>query len=657
MRIIKDKTYYVAVSNFEEKDIVKKAGFKWVPETYYNEKRVWWTPSRTTAAKLAEYADDGLKAELAEDHQAYATTMELSRGNGIANINIPHNPGWELYPYQRDGVAYSLPRFGTLIADDMGLGKTPTALSIINCLPWIDRVLVICPATLKRNWQIEAERWLTRPMSIGIADSKHDFPTTRMVIINYDIVHKFHDELRAVDWDLQICDEAHYLKAGKNRRSVHVLGGKAKLSTGTFNLEPIPGKKLIFMTGSPVENGKPRELYPLIKRLDPDFKENWKGWIYYHKTFCGAFQTRFGWDTSGASNLDLLQSKLRETIMVRRMKSQVLTDLPPKVRQVIELSPNGNTGCIKKEQEAWDRHEANMIALKADVELAKALDKEEYEAAVDRLQKGASAALTEISKLRHETALAKLPAVLEFLEGRSGKVVIFAHHLDVIDKLKEHFGNKAVVLTGKQSPEQKHEAVQRFQNDPEVEVFIGGIKAAGLGLTLVAASHVIFVELDWVPGVVSQAEDRCHRIGQKDSVLVQHLVYEGSIDAKVVRTLVAKQKLIDAALDDLQPDEPVTPGDEAATRRISRNRVEAISITLTEEQVAAIHTGLQSLAGVCDGALQKDEIGFNMLDTRIGKALAMSPALTPKQAALGQRLCIKYRRQLSADLITIIKGE
>lgn len=648
MQIIKEGTYYVARCPFEEKDIAKAAGFRWNPDN-----RHWWTPSKANAAKLAEYADDALRAELEPDHKAYVSNMELSRGTD-ADIEIPCPEGLKPMPFQKAGVAYALNRFGTLIADDMGLGKTIQALSVINCLDWIKRVLIICPASLKLNWKREAEKWLVRPATIGICVSKMPFRDTDIVIANYDIVHKYRDEMRAFEWDLLICDEAHYMKAGRNIRSVNVLGGKLKRATGTVTFEPIPAKKIIFMTGSPIENGKPIELYPLIHRLDP---ETWKSWGYYTKRYCGAYKGRWGWDVSGAANLEELQQKLRESVMVRRMKSQVLTELPPKQRQVIELSPNGSSGCIKREQEAYSRHEAKLEQLRIDVELAKAEDKEQYEAAVARLKEGASAALTEISRLRHETALAKLPAVLDFLEGRSGKIVIFAHHRDVIEKLKEHFGNTAVVLYGGMSPEKKQEAVDKFQTDPSVEVFLGGIKAAGVGLTLTASSHVVFVELDWVPGVVSQAEDRCHRIGQTDSVLVQHLVYEGSLDAKMVQTLVKKQQLIDAALDNNPPDIPVTAGPEAATSRLTWSQVnEPVNIP-SYEQITAIHEGLQRLAMSCDGARAEDGMGFNRLDTRIGKSLAAVPTLTHPQALLGRRLCIKYQGQLGPHLTAIIKGE
>jgi hypothetical protein len=190
-------------------------------------------------------------------------------------------------------------------------------------------------------------------------------------------------------------------------------------------------------------------------------------------------------------------------------------------------------------------------------------------------------------------------------------------------------------------------AVDRFQNDPNCLLFVGNIQAAGVGLTLTASSHVVFAELDWVPGNVTQAEDRCHRIGQTDSVLIEHLVLEGSMDARMATTLIAKQSVLTAALDEL-PEQPVAvPARErGCTEEVSRKQIVKEAAELSPEAIAEIHAKLQRLAGVCDGARELDGAGFNRFDSAIGKSLAMAHTLTQKQAALGARLVNKYRRQL-----------
>src|SRR3990167_6920453 len=170
-----------------------------------------------------------------------------------------------------------------------------------------------------------------------------------------------------------------------------------------------------------------------------------------------------------------------------------------------------------------------------------------------RSRAASQAAFTEISKLRHATALAKLPMVMIHLRDQldaGNKVVVFAHHHDVVAAIAAEFGAAAVTLTGETGMAERQAAVDRFQSDDSCTLFIGSIHAAGVGITLTAAAHVIFAELDWVPGNLSQAEDRCHRIGQSGSVLVQHLVLDGSIDATMAQTITAKQDIIDRALDD-----------------------------------------------------------------------------------------------------------
>jgi SWI/SNF-related matrix-associated actin-dependent regulator 1 of chromatin subfamily A len=239
--------------------------------------------------------------------------------------------------------------------------------------------------------------------------------------------------------------------------------------------------------------------------------------------YCDAYPGQWGWDYSGASNLDELNERLRSTVMIRRLKADVMKELPPKRRQIIELS-----GALPKPEV-------------------------DYLAAVKALKNPGQIAFEEIARVRHEDALAKLPQVIEFIKDaleESEKIVVFAWHRDVIEGLTQALIDfSPVIVTGDTSLKNRQWAIENFQNEPHTRIFIGNIQAAGVGITLTAASHVIFAELDWTPGVVSQAEDRCHRIGQKDFVLVQHLVLSGSIDAKMAKILVAKQEVLDKALD------------------------------------------------------------------------------------------------------------
>ncbi len=556
MELFRDDKVYWCKSTYDERHVPKKAGFKWHGDYCHNNcpackadlGRVWWTTDASVAYKLAEYADDHVRADLERIEHERMETLAASKAVD-AEMAIPCPVGLAYLPYQRAGIAFAVRRDNTLISDEMGLGKTVEAIGVVNADPSIKKVLVVCPASLKLNWKRELERWLVRKLSVQIGDSKRFPAQADIIVVNYDVLHRHEKQVAELQWDLLIVDEAHYCKNRKARRSKQVF--------------KIRAQRNLLLTGTPIVN-RPVELWPLLNFLDPD---HWNNFNAYAKRYCDAHKNRYGWDFSGASHLAELQEKLRATLMVRRLKQDVLIDLPAKRRQVIELSTNGNVGVIEAEARAWSKHQAHLAALRTQVELAKANDDEaEYRASVERLREGARSSFVEMASRRHAVALAKVPLVVEqlrlVLDDSDQKVVLFAHHHDVIAAIARAFGNASVTLTGKTGLAQRHEAVERFQNDPEVRLFIGSITAAGVGLTLTAASHVVFAELDWVPGNMTQAEDRCHRIGQRESVLVQHLVFDGSLDARMARTLVEKQEVLDATLDErsrLECQEPLLP--------------------------------------------------------------------------------------------------
>ncbi len=169
----------------------------------------------------------------------------------------------------------------------------------------------------------------------------------------------------------------------------------------------------------------------------------------------------------------------------------------------------------------------------------------------DDLEVSSNALLGALGKARHQTALRKVPYVIELLEIAllSHKVVVFAHHRDVQDIIFRHFQDQAVALNGDTPPEDRMKNVQTFQNDPSIKLFVGSIRASGLGITLTAASHVVFVEMDWSPSIIQQAEDRCHRVGQHASVLVQYVYFRGTIDEHLSQLLVEKQRTLNAAIE------------------------------------------------------------------------------------------------------------
>lgn len=515
MKLFADGNIWAVESNYAEKDAVKAAGFRWDPK----EKR-WWTNDRERAAKLVQFADDSCRAELAGVADAKTEALAASRA-AASDAEFPAPDGLSYLPYQRAGISYALSRPGTLIGDDMGLGKTIQGIGVINADDSIRSVLVICPASLKLNWKKELTKWLVRPATIGIANGT--FPDTDIVAINFDILAKHHDAIRARSWDLLIVDEAHALKNPDAIRTQQVIGRKEKKKKDKKGgepkvipaISPIAARRRVFMTGTPICN-RPLELWPLVSSLDPDGLG--KSFFSFATRYCNGHQGRFGWDFSGSSNLDELQEKLRTSIMVRRTKSQVLTELPPKRRQIIEMPANGATQAIAAEGRIWQLHEDALADLRARVELAKASDDPTvFEEAVKALTKAAAVAFDEISKCRHDVALAKVPHVVEHLRDAiesSGKVVLFCHHRDMVEAISAEFPGAAIIHGGIAKIEERQAAVERFQSDPCCQLFIGTIGAAGVGHTLTAASHVVFAELDWTPGLVTQAEDRCVLPGQ-----------------------------------------------------------------------------------------------------------------------------------------------
>lgn len=520
----------------------KGAGFRWD-----NEKKHWWTRNAANARQLAKYADPGTAVALGAGAEYFVNESPLTE---CAGAHIPSPDGLRYLPYQKAGILYAMKRPATLIADEMGLGKTVQAIGVMNANAGIRRALIVCPAHLKLNWKYELMRWAARPVMAVVINGgawSYDGETggdgvITAVIINYDVLHKHRKALRAAPWDLVVFDEAHYLKNPKAKRTKECLGGW----TPDGKIAPLRGAwHTLFLTGTPILN-RPVELHPVLKSIAPAIFGDWLRYVY---RYCDAKRTRFGLDVKGSSNLLELNAKLRATCMIRRMKADVMAELPPKRRQIIEVAPPDARAeaVIQAELDIYrDAADLDRLRLAAD-----AADEATYRAAVADLEVAAAVQFDLLAKARHETALAKLPSVLEHIADTLdavGKVIVFAHHRDIVDRIADAFAPRSVRVMGGMSPDEKDKAVRRFQEDPGCAVFVGNIQAAGTGITLTAANVVVFAELDWTPGVITQAEDRAHRIGQKSSVLVHHLVLDRSLDAIMARVIIRKQAIIEAAV-------------------------------------------------------------------------------------------------------------
>jgi SWI/SNF-related matrix-associated actin-dependent regulator 1 of chromatin subfamily A len=569
-------------------------------------------------------------------HGAPATTATA--------VPVPQAPvGLAYLPFQAAGIQLALARFsagrvGVLIADEMGLGKTIQALGVCSGLaPAAEkplRVLVVCPASLRLNWAREAARWLvgdwtvTAHIKAGKVQTSRSGSKHSLEIVNYDILSKV-PCVHGTEWDVLVVDEAHYAKNSKAQR--------------TKALAAIKADRRVFLTGTPICN-RPLELHSLLTQIEPSewgaFGEA-KSFFKFAYRYCSPQKvwtgSRHVTTFTGASNLDELQTRLRTGVMVRRLKADVLKDLPPKTRQTIGLPANGCSSLI---EEQWGYFGGDS------------------DRAEEELERGALPAFSEFSRVRREIGMAKVTYVVDHVtqalaDDDSRKIVVMAHHHEVVAGLVTglaEFG--AVKLDGTMDAVSRDAAVTRFQTDPTCRVFVGSIMAAGVGITLTAAHHVVFAELDWVPGNISQAEDRCHRIGQRDNVLVQHLVFEGSLDEHLLKTIIAKQEVITRGLDETvqATDAPA----KAASAQVAAP--DPVAPQFSQEVHDAALRGLRLLSSRCDGAVAEDGCGFNGRDSQFGKDLARYEELTPRQLRAAVKMLRTYRNtQLPREVVAVLE--
>lgn len=524
-----------------EYDFANRMGFCWDKEL-----QLFCTPFVDIIKKLYKICPDDIKQRIDYESKRAQVKFDLSTAK-YSDYQVPAPKGRIYKKYQRAGVRYMMMNHeegigATLVADDMGLGKTIEAIGFCN-ITKPKRVLIICPASAKINWYREWKNWTTLNLTVGVA-SGAVCPLTEVIIINYDILKRHHEALHSFTWDVLIVDECHMLKNKKSQRTKEVFGG-VKI-TKTFKLdrwlqtrEKIPAitaRYKAFLTGTPVEN-RPLEIYHIIKYLLP---YGWKDERKFGFRYCGGRQTDFGMDFSGSSNTEELQRLLRSTVMLRRLKSDVLSELPPKTRQIIQIDVNGVSKKLTAEKKIM-----NMMGIKSD---------REFDAAAFLLGGRMKIPFELLSIMRKEAAIAKLPAAIKHIKEMGetqDKIIVFCHHKEVMKGLREAFEGEYVFIDGSTNMKNRQKAIDSFQDGP-VKYFFGNLIAAGIAITLTAAKLVIFVEIDWVPGKVTQAEDRAHRIGQLDNVLVQHLVLRGSIEVNMVQAIVEKQIIIEQVLDTKQ---------------------------------------------------------------------------------------------------------
>lgn len=419
-----------------------------------------------------------------------------------------------LMPFQREGIEFGIRNQGrVLIADDMGLGKTIQAIGIACYYRREWPLLIICPSSVRMAWADALLRWLPSLKSKEVCvafNTKVDLWSGLVAIVSYDLAVRFKETLKSRQFQIVIADECHFLKNHKSLRS-NVCLPLLKSS-----------KRAVLLSGTPALS-RPSELYTQIDAVAPKL---FHSFIQFGVRYCDGRQKHFGWDFGGASNLEELQVLLEQKVMIRRLKSEVLSQLPDKVRQVVKLDPSlVKASGLKQAEKEFQR----AVKLKACVKR------------------------TALLGFYRETAEAKCAAAVDYVSDlmESGmKVLIFAHHRIVMDALCNALDSKKhqyIRIDGSTVGEDRLPLCDEFQSNPSVLAAVLSVTAANTGLNLTAASVVVFAELYWNPGVLIQAEDRVYRIGQKNSVTVRYLIASGTADDYMWPLLQNKLRVLERA--------------------------------------------------------------------------------------------------------------
>lgn len=525
---------------------------------YYKQGRFWTCPVYIdNIEKLYQkgfYIDNTLQEILSRKR------LKIRQIKPITNIpKLKTTP----YPYQAEGIGYVESKNGrALIADEMGLGKTLQALAWLQIHPELRPTLIISPATLKYTWGQEIDTHCENmPYQILEGTKPETIPITEsVVIINYDIVSYWLEKLLSLGFKTLIVDEAHYIKNNKAKRT------KAVLKLGKH----IP--HVIGLTGTAIEN-RPIEIYNIIKLIAPEIIANKRE---FARKYCDLKHNGFGWDDSGASNIPELHEKLSQTLMVRRLKKDVLKDLPDKQYSFLELPLSNQEeytqakidfieyslnlyeqGLVKVNEETRKELKKKLKSLGAEIDPdlgGLSIEDIEYLKLQKEERLSAAGHLTQIEVLKQVAAKGKLKSAFEwihnFLKSSNQKLIIFATHKVIISEIMKEFGTNITVKIDGSTPKHfRQDIVTRFQNDKRTRLFVGNYKAAGVGITLTAASNVLLLEYPWTPGELAQAIDRAHRIGQKNAVNVYYAIARNTIEDKLVRMLDKKMKVVSGVLD------------------------------------------------------------------------------------------------------------
>ena len=453
------------------------------------------------------------KAAIIKDNKVEIAEVDYSK--------YSHRPPLD---HQKTAIEELLKNKKYILADDMGLGKT-TSTIIASLETEAKKILIICPASLKINWQREYQLYCDK--TSYVCEGKNYSEDAEIVIMNYDIIKNFHDSkdpknslMLKSNFDLVIIDEAHYIQ--------NVQAQRTKLINDLVkNVE-----RLWLLTGTPMTS-RPINYFNLLSLVDSPVAKNWMAYVI---RYCAGYQFRVGprkvWNVTGASNLEELRDRTGATVL-RRLKEDVL-DLPDKIITPVYLRLRSrNYEELMGEYYNW------------------------YEKNPEE-SKNLSIQFTKLTQVRQLIADEKTQYTIELADNiieQGKKVIIFCNFTHSLEIIYNHFGKAAVRLDGSMSKLQRQDAVDRFQEDEKVKVFVGNIKAAGVGITLTAAEAVIMNDLSFLPSDHSQSEDRAYRYGQKNNVLVYYPIFDNTIEGIIYDILNNKKRIIATVMGDGAQDE------------------------------------------------------------------------------------------------------
>ena len=525
-----DNKYFIIRFNYRPElvNAVKQLpGRKW-----HRTKKYWTVPwSNFNYNKIKEFAHiNGFII----DKTVYEYIEEIETESKKEDIIVLDG---RLYEFQKKGVRFALKTRRCFLADRMGLGKTVQALATIESGEFYP-ALVVCPASLKLNWEREASKWTTASISV-INGKSNDF-NKDIVIINYDILKKYNTEIESRKFKAVMFDESHYLKSPDAIRT-----RIAKSIVKNIDVR-------LMLTGTPILN-RPKELIAQLDILGR-LEEMGGAWSFLNR-FCNPTFNGFGW-VYGASNLKELHDRMTSSFMLVRTKEEVLKELPAKTKTVLPVTLSNLNEYKQAEKDLISWLKKKSIEDKGFLNSIENLSKKEQEeqkhirASSETYKVQRAESLVRIEKLKQLTVEGKMSSIVEWVENflESGeKLVLFGWHKDPVNQLAKKFNT--VCITGETSLNKRQEYIDKFQTDDSCKLIVMNMQSGGLGITLTASSNVAFFELGWTPALHNQAEDRCHRIGQHDVVNAYYLVGRDSIDEEILELIEKKREIVDTIVD------------------------------------------------------------------------------------------------------------